>query len=62
VIRERSQFVRQGEDHMNVGNCEKLSLACGEPLLPSVRLAFRAMAVTACNGELSITCLMGSLF
>jgi hypothetical protein len=62
VGRQRSQLMRQGEDHMNIWDREKFSLARGEPLVPGVGLTLRAMAVTARNGELSITCLMGSLF
>jgi hypothetical protein len=41
---------------------QKLGLASFEPLSPGKRLAFWAMAIAAGNGDLSITCVMGSLF
>jgi hypothetical protein len=37
-------------------------LAILEPLSPGEGLAFWAVAIRAGNGELSITCFMGSLF
>ena len=41
---------------------QEFGLAVLEPLSPGERLAFRAVPIPAGNGELSITCLMGSLF
>jgi len=38
---------------------QELGLALGEPLLRGGALAFRAMPITAANGELTISCLMG---
>jgi len=37
-------------------------LSRGEPALAGLALALGAMAIAAGNGELTITCLMGSLF
>ncbi len=51
-----------GEDHVEVLGIQQLGLTILEPLSPGERLAFWAMAIRACNGELSITCFMGSLF
>jgi hypothetical protein len=33
-----------------------------EPAIPCISLAFWAMPVSAGNGEIPITCLMGSIF
>jgi hypothetical protein len=53
--------VRNAKDEMMVDNGQQLLLPPPKPLLPCIGLAFWAMAVTAGNGELSITCLMGSV-
>ena len=50
------------EDHVEVLGVQKLGLAILEPLSPGERLAFWAVAIRTGNGELSITCFMGSLF
>jgi hypothetical protein len=58
---ERRKLMRQREHDMDVRHIQQFLFAGSEPLVTSIGLALGAMAVTACNGELSITCLMGSL-
>ena len=60
--REHIQFMRDAEDHVKVVTRQHFLFASCEPALTRLRLALRAMPVTARNGELSITCLMGSFF
>src|SRR5271166_1768946 len=60
--REWRQFMWQREDHMHVARRQKFPAARGEPLVPRVGLALGAVSVSARNGELTITCLMGSNF
>src|SRR2546428_12847883 len=59
---QRRQLMRECEDHMHVGNVEQFLAAGSQPLFACVGLAFWTMTITTSNGELSITCLMGSLF
>jgi hypothetical protein len=47
---------------MKVLGMEKFSAAIFEPFSAGKGLAFWAMPIRAGNGELSITCLMGSIF
>ena len=51
-----------GKDHVEVLSVQKLGLAILQPLSPGERLAFWAVPIRTRNGELSITCVMGSLF
>src|SRR4051794_18390192 len=44
---ECRQVVRNREDYMCIRNCQEILGMLGEPLLPSVGLALRAMAVSA---------------
>ena len=53
--------MRQGEYDVEVGDAEEFFLSCGEPALASLCLTLRAVPVPAGNGEISITCLMGSI-
>jgi hypothetical protein len=50
------------EDDMNVVDRQQFLFAAGEPLIASVGLALWTVSGTAGNGDLSITCLMGSIF
>ena len=59
--RQRSQLMRQCEDNMDVRHGQKVPAARIEPAVAGVGLALRTMPVSTRNGELSITCLMGSL-
>jgi hypothetical protein len=52
--------MRHAEDNVIVSDRYKLLLSRSKPLISRVGLALRTMAVTAGNGELSITCLMES--
>jgi hypothetical protein len=56
------KLMRQREDHVHIGNVQEFLFTIGEPPVTRVGLALSAMAVSASNGELSITCVMGSLF
>jgi hypothetical protein len=47
------QLMRYGEDNVEIASIQKFALA-------SLRLTLRAVPVAAANGELPITCLMGS--
>ena len=60
VQRQYIEFVRHGEYHMKVAGGEKLALASCEPMFTRLRLALRTVPVPARNGELPITCIMGS--
>jgi hypothetical protein len=51
----------QREDDVEIARRQKLALSCRDPSLARLVLAFRAMPVTASNGEISITCVMGSI-
>jgi hypothetical protein len=59
---ERCQLRRQGEDDMDVGRGEQFAPSSLDPAFASARLTLWAMAIATANGELSISCLMGSLF
>jgi hypothetical protein len=54
--------VRDGKDDMEVVGGEKFSLSRRHPPFAGLRLALRTVPVAARNGEISITCLMGSIF
>jgi hypothetical protein len=54
--------VRQGEDDVEIRHGQQLSRTRGQPLGARIALALRAVSVTACDGELTISCLMGSFF
>src|SRR5579863_8339985 len=58
--RQRSQLMRQCEDNMDVRHGQKVPAARIEPAVTGVGLALRTMPVSTSNGELTITCLMGS--
>src|SRR5271169_5336421 len=56
------QAAGECEDHVQVAGREKFSSTRGDPPFPSSDLTLRAVAIAAANGELSISCLMGSFF
>ena len=56
------QLFRDGEHDMEISDRQQFGLPVFKPLCPLRVLALRAVAVPACNGDLSITCLMESLF
>ena len=56
------QLFRHREHDMEIFAIQKFSLTFFQPLGPGERLAFWAMPIAAGNGEISITCLMGSIF
>jgi hypothetical protein len=47
---------------MDVARREKLLLTRGDPAIACRRLTLGAVAIAAGNGELPISCLMGSFF
>jgi hypothetical protein len=51
-----------GESDMDIADWQQFLAAFGEPLVASIGLTLRAMPVAAGNGEIPITCLMGSIF
>src|SRR5712664_2976774 len=57
-----NEQVRHTENEMKIVHRQQFLLALREPLLASARLTLRAMPVPARNGDLSITCIMGSFF
>jgi hypothetical protein len=62
VSAECIQFVRQREYDVKVSNRKQFALPRGNPPPASLRLALWTMTIPAGNGELSITCVMGSNF
>jgi hypothetical protein len=52
--------MRQGEYDVEVRNFEEFPFARCEPALARLCLTLRAMPVPAGNGDLPITCIMGS--
>ena len=58
--RQWGQLVGYGEDNMSVRRRKQLGAPRGQPAVARLSLAFWTMPVSTRNGELSITCLMGS--
>src|ERR1700756_4810948 len=50
------------EDHVHVARGEKFSSARSNPSFPSGGLTLRAVAISAANGVLSVSCIMESNF
>jgi hypothetical protein len=59
---QRSQLRRQGEDDVDVGRGQQFTTTRRDPAFPRTGLTLRAVPVATANGELTITCLMGSFF
>src|ERR1039457_1976065 len=47
VLAKRSQLMRDGENHMEIGHAEPFSFARGEPALARLRLALWAVPIAA---------------
>ena len=60
--RQWRKLPRQRKDHVDAARGQQFFTPRLEPAVASVSLALRAMPVPAGNGEISITCLMGSIF
>src|SRR3954453_20751831 len=58
---ERVERVRNAEYQVIVVDRQQLLLASGQPFITGIRLAFGAMAISARNGEIFITCIMESI-
>jgi hypothetical protein len=56
------KLVRQGEDNMDIGDRQEFILASCDPFITGSALALGAMPIATANGELTISCLMGSFF
>src|ERR1017187_5953418 len=62
VLEDQSaEFVRQSEDDVEMRHRQQFSRPRGQPFCAHVALALRAVPIPAGNGELSITCIMGSV-
>ena len=61
LIGDRGNLFRQGKDHMEILGIEKFGAAIFKPFRAGESLTFRAVAVRTSNGDLSITCVMGSI-
>ena len=59
---QRRQLSGEREHHMNIWDRQQFLAARFQPPVACVGLALRTMAIPARNGEISITCLMGSVF
>ena len=59
---QRSQVAGEREDHMQVARGEQFSLTGGDPPFPSRDLTLWTVTITAANGDLSVSCIMGSIF
>ena len=57
---QRQERMRQREDEVHIRHVEQLPLTRVPPAGPRLRLALRAVAIAARNGELTISCLMES--
>jgi hypothetical protein len=62
ILRQEVKLVRDGEDHVKVIRGQEFLFPSGKPTLARLGLALGAVPIAARNGELSITCLMGSSF
>ena len=60
LVSDRGDLFRHRKDHMEIGDIQKLGLPVLDPLRPRQTLAFGAVSIATTNGELSITCVMGS--
>src|SRR5260370_11116092 len=58
--RQAGDLLRQGKHHVEILYRQQLGLPIGQPLGAGRGLTLRATPVPTSNGELTITCLMGS--
>ena len=58
---EGVQVMGQAEHNMEVRGLKKFPLSGRDPTLPCLGLTLGAMPIAASNGDLSISCLMGSI-
>jgi hypothetical protein len=59
---QRSQLVGERKHDMSVRRREQFGAPRGQPTVARLVLALGAVPVPARNGEIPITCLMGSIF
>jgi len=58
---ERVEFMRQREYDVEITRRQQLLFSRGNPTLARLALALWTVAIPTCNGDLSITCFMGSI-
>ena len=61
LVGYRGNLFRQRKDHVKILGVEKFGATIFKPFRAGESLTFRAVAVRARNGDLSITCVMGSI-
>ena len=54
--------MRKGKDHVHVAGGQKFLPAGLQPTVAGLGLTLGTVPISAGNGELSITCIMGSFF
>ena len=62
VQHQGGQLPREGKDHVQLAGRQKFSATSSNPPCAGRSLTLRAVTIAARNGELSITCIMGSFF
>src|SRR6516164_1355862 len=61
LISDIGNLLWQRKYHMEIWDRKQIGFTCGKPFARRCALALRAVSITAGNGELTITCLMGKL-
>jgi hypothetical protein len=54
--------MRKGEDHVHIAGGQEFLLARLQPAVAGLGLTLGTVPISTRNGDLSITCLMGSFF
>src|SRR5438552_2410468 len=57
---QRGEPVRKSEDHVHIGSGQQFPTARLQPTVAGVGLTLGTVPIPARNGEISISCLMGS--
>ena len=60
--RQAGDLLRQGKHHVEILYRQQFGLPFGQPLGAGRALTLRATPISTRNGEIPITCLMGSFF
>jgi len=61
LVGDGGNLFRQRKDHVKILGVEKFGATIFKPFRAGESLTFRAVAVRTSNGDLSITCVMGSI-
>ena len=59
LISDIGNLLWQRKYHMEIWDRKQIGFTCGKPFARRCALALRAVSITAANGGLTITCLMG---